>query len=145
MVREPALHVAEKLEHLLPLAMSVLFSNSEDPMAATSVGQLRIIRQLVGGPKSPSRIAEVLNLTPGAVTQHVTRLKAAGLVTDEADSHDRRLKIVKLTADGKHKMDRRAILRSESAVRVLSRLSQETRERLVICLEEVIRVAQEAT
>lgn len=50
-------------------------------------------------PITPRRLAEELDVTPGAVTQLVDRLRADGIVEQHPHPDDARSRIVRLTAD----------------------------------------------
>lgn len=50
-------------------------------------------------PITPSRLAEELDVTPGAVTQLVERLRADGILEQHPHPDDARSRIVRLTAD----------------------------------------------
>src|SRR5213594_3064971 len=52
------------------------------------------------GPQPVNEIGRRIELTSGAITTAVDRLESRGLVTREADAHDRRARIVRLTARG---------------------------------------------
>src|SRR5881397_3910299 len=53
------------------------------------------------GPQPVNEIGLRIELTSGAITTAVDRLESRGLVTREADAHDRRARIVRLTPRGK--------------------------------------------
>src|SRR5438093_7756496 len=54
------------------------------------------------GPQPVNEIGRRIELTSGAITTAVDRLESRGLVTREAHETDRRARIVRLTARGKH-------------------------------------------
>jgi DNA-binding MarR family transcriptional regulator len=56
------------------------------------------------GPTRPSDLWKLFNLTPGAITYRVDRLVEMGLVERSGDSSDRRLVLLRLTAQGEAKV-----------------------------------------
>lgn len=55
-------------------------------------------------PITPSRLAEELDVTPGAVTQLVDRLRADGILEQHPHPDDARSRIVRLTADAEREV-----------------------------------------
>ena len=49
--------------------------------------RIEIIERLKSGPKTVNALAEMLGVTPSAVSQHLRVLKAAGLVTNERQGY----------------------------------------------------------
>ena len=49
---------------------------------------------------TPGRLAKAFQVTPGAITNTLGKLKAKHLITVEADAHSARRKIVRITAEG---------------------------------------------
>jgi DNA-binding MarR family transcriptional regulator len=90
-----------------------------------------------------SDIGDDLGITAAAASQMVDRLVQQGLLDRESDSHDRRVKRVTLTAEG------RALVRSgvEARVRWLRDLEAtippEQRERIVLSLQTLTDAAAE--
>jgi len=61
---------------------------------------VRLLRRLVGGPRSISELAELASIDAPAATVAVNELERRNLVTRRIDPDNRRRKIVSLTADG---------------------------------------------
>lgn len=82
-------------------------------------------------------LAEILNVTPGAVTQFVDGLVDMGLVRREEDTRDRRIIRIKLTGRARSKLEefRKGYL--ASANRVFDILSDEEIRELVRILAKV--------
>ena len=132
---------ATTLEGLLPQAMTVLFqSNEDDPLRHHTVGQVRLMRTLMGGKRSASELSQSLNLSPSSLTQMASRMIAAGLVAKELDPADRRVRMLSLTAQGRSLMEKRQQTRARAAARVLSRLSPERRQALIGLIVEVASI-----
>ena len=66
---------------------------------AVGLPQVRILFRIASKPEGVSvkELAEVLSVTPGAVTQFIDALVEKGLVRREEDRNDRRLLRIKLT------------------------------------------------
>ncbi len=62
--------------------------------------QLKVLRELRGGPLSMSQIAQLLGVTNAAVTGIADRLEKKGLVQRVQDPTDRRVVCVQLTPEG---------------------------------------------
>lgn len=54
---------------------------------------------------SPGRLLRETLVTSGTMTNRIDRLSVKGLVTREPDPHDRRGVIVRLSGEGKHRVD----------------------------------------
>ncbi len=83
---------------------------------------------------TPTELSRATLLTPGAMTNRVDRLEAAGLVRREAEPNDRRGVRVVLTKTGLKLVDRAIEVRfeeAESAVSALSSKDGKTLERLL--------------
>lgn len=59
-----------------------------------------------GGPRPASRLAEIEQVSPPAITKLVTALEGAGLVRRERSGTDRRVVLVAATADGRRLIER---------------------------------------
>ena len=79
------------------------------------------------GPQPVNEIGRRIELTSGAITTAVDRLASRGLVTREADTSDRRARIVRLTARGQEEavkvfgVHKRAMDRAASGLRAAER------------------------
>ncbi len=83
---------------------------------------------------TPTELSRATFLTPGAMTNRVDRLEAAGLVRREAEPNDRRGVRVVLTKTGLELVDRAIEVRfeeAESAAKTLSSKDGKTLERLL--------------
>lgn len=58
-----------------------------------------------GQPLPPKELAKKLSLTPGAVSQLLESLSAAGMIERSHSATDRRVQYVSLSQDGKHRLD----------------------------------------
>jgi len=59
-----------------------------------------------GGPRSVTRLAEIEQVTPPAITKLVTALEADGLVARNRSADDRRMVMVAATEGGRHLLER---------------------------------------
>lgn len=130
------------LEQLLPRTNQVLYHRADDPFRTLSVNQLRLIRAIAEGPCPPGRIAELLGVSPSAVTQIVARLKDAGLVVDQSASLDRRMKLVELSPEGRKLLDERSEGRIASSRPILSELDGSTLAHLADILRQIVDLAE---
>jgi DNA-binding MarR family transcriptional regulator len=99
---------------------------------------LAMIRAL--GPKSPSELNVALIQSTGGITNTLTRLEKAGLVTRGRDSDDRRGVIVKLTAAGRREADRTMALAGQAMHARASLLTARQRDRANRVLDELIAI-----
>ena len=120
--------------------MQALFSGLDDPLTHFPIGQLKIVRQLEAGPKTPTQLAQNLKLTMGAVSQLVTRLRASGFVEEQIDESDRRSKKLALSPMGREMMETRSVRRAGRAAEVLSKISEEDQQILINTLKMIIEV-----
>lgn len=127
----------ERLEVLYPKLGTILFGG-EDPLGHLSLGHLRILRALDEAPQTPGKLAQQLRLTPGAISQHLTRLKAANLVEDRRSPEDGRSKIVGLTPEGAKVLSDRRSTRVKRAQRALKKVSPEEIEEFLRLVSLII-------
>jgi DNA-binding MarR family transcriptional regulator len=89
-----------------------------DPdLQATGLAVLRLVA--VQGPVRATEVTRLLDLDKGMVSRQVSRLEAAGLVVREADPEDGRAHLLRLTDEGRTRVE--AIVerqRAEFAVRL---------------------------
>ena len=86
----------------------------------------------------PSRLARLVVLTTGAITNRIDRLEARGLVRREPDPRDRRAVRVCLTADGLELAEQAMHLRSEVTTAAVRSLSEEERKVLAHLLRKLM-------
>ncbi len=130
---------ARDLERLLPAVIQSLFGGAEDPLESIPIGQLRMIRHLESGPKTPTQLANMLGLTMGAISQLAQRLRSAEILEEQIDEHDRRSKTFALSARGQELMERRAAARVLKADAILSAVPVDVQQSLITGLEAVLR------
>lgn len=81
-------------------------------------------------------IGQIVSLTSGSITTAVDRLQTRGLVERQDSSHDRRIKMVALTSDGK-KLIRTAFQKHERDMNLLAdELSENERTALLKLLKK---------
>jgi DNA-binding MarR family transcriptional regulator len=105
-----------------------------------TVAEWVVLRSLLTADKNshPSRLAETLGLTRGAVSKLVDRLVAKKLVTTREERQDRRFQTVQLTAAGKKLVPELAALADANDAEFFSHLTSKERARLVATLQEII-------
>ena len=129
---------ASRLEALMPQVMGVLFrSDEQDPLRHHSLAQVRLMRTLLSGSKTAGELSHSLHLSPSSLTQMTSRMILAGLVTKELDQHDRRVRKLSLTEPGRNLMEGRQSMRARAAAKMLDKMDQNKRERLLSLLEEI--------
>lgn len=133
---------AEMLESLLPCAIRAISPPADqDPLGHLPLGQLRVLRALAEGPRSASEVAGELRLSLSALSQLIQRLLDAKLVEKRGHPHDRRIKILSLTSTGEILMRKRHEIRVCLAQKLLSQVSPEMRDSLLVSLEQLIAQA----
>lgn len=80
--------------------------------------------------RSPTQLSQALLLTSGGLTKLLDRLEAAGLIQREPDPTDRRGLLVRLSPDGKARLDEAMNAHLENEERLLADISPEDREDL---------------
>lgn len=85
---------------------------------------------------SPGDLAATTMVTSGAVSKRVDRLESAGLVTRERCSHDGRARLVRLTPEGRERIDRAVEAHLEGEHRLLGPLSESERAHLAAILQK---------
>jgi MarR family transcriptional regulator, lower aerobic nicotinate degradation pathway regulator len=108
-----------------------------------TVAEWVLLRVLYGDePSAPSRVAEAMGFTRGAVTKLADRLIAKNLVVREADLRDGRAQTLALTAKGRRLTPRLAALADQNDAECFGQLSgQEMRSLRKILEETVARLA----
>lgn len=119
-------------------------SASDDGLALWQFKTLLLLRRL--GPPyeaSPSCLAEMLDLTRGAVTSRLTWLEDLGLVEREHVQSDRRRVTVRPTRAGHDAVERVAGLMEAREAGVLVALDTDEREQLASLLRKVLLALEE--
>lgn len=104
-----------------------------------------VLRLLQAEPKrhlSPSRLAERIVRTTGAVTKLVDRLESAGLVERRRDEHDGRAVHVRLTAAGNRLANAASRSYSAGRERVLTRLTEFEIQATMASLDRLIELLE---
>lgn len=101
--------------------------------------QQRALRAVGQEPIRPARLAELLRITPRAVTDVVDALVGAQFVTREQDPGDRRAQIVTITDAGRAELKVSEGHRHEAARRVFAGLEVGEAEQLAETLAKVLR------
>lgn len=128
-MEELALRLAGDLEQVLGLFRSLVQPSELSMTAGATLASLQR-----NGPSRLTVLAVREGVTQPAMTQLVSRLQDAGLVTREADPADGRVVQVGITDEGKATLARRRARRADGLVGVLARLSAEHRAALAAAL-----------
>lgn len=132
---------AAELEELLPQVMRSLFALDPDhPLAEMPLAQIRVCTLLLGGPCTCSALADMLRISPSAVSQLADRLERAGMVERVHEQEDRRVKHLRLTRTGENLMLSRRRIRREHAAAALSRLTPQARNTVLDALRFLLDV-----
>lgn len=104
-----------------------------------TVAEWALMRVLYGSePIAPSRLAEIMGLTRGAVTKLANRLVGKGLIVREASADDGRAQTLALTATGAAFVPELAALADQNEVECFSHLSGEERQVLERTLRDTV-------
>jgi DNA-binding MarR family transcriptional regulator len=108
---------------------------AEDVTAAEWV----LMRMLYDKPPiPPSRVAELMGFTRGAISKLADRLIAKGFVVREADARDGRAQTLALTAKGRRTTPRLAALADRNEAECFGHLSKQDERALRRILEETV-------
>ena len=111
-----------------------------------TVAEWVLMRVLFDGAAAPSRVAETMGFTRGAVTKLADRLIARDLVVREADPRDGRARTLALTAKGRRLTPKLAALADRNDAECFGHLSDGDRRFLRQILEETVaRLALDVT
>lgn len=86
---------------------------------------------------NPSRVADLIGMTRGAVSKLVERLSGKGLVACRADRGDRRFQTVALSASGRKLVPTLAALADQNDREFFGHLNQQEQERLLVVLKNI--------
>lgn len=105
-----------------------------------TVAEWVMMRSLYGsGPLAPSRLAEAMGMTRGAVTRLADRLIGKALVNRTADPDDGRAQTLALTPAGERLVPRLAALADRNDAEFFGSLSAGERETLERLLKRLVR------
>jgi len=135
-VEELALRLAGDLEQVLGLFRSLVQPSALSMTAGATLSTLER-----NGPCRLTALAAREGVTQPAMTQLVSRLQDAGLVSREADPADGRVVRVSITEAGKTMLARRRAKRADGLAGVLARLSAEHRVALANALPALDELA----
>jgi DNA-binding MarR family transcriptional regulator len=105
---------------------------------SVSVAEWVLMRLLYGGAAAPSRVAEAMGFTRGAVTKLADRLIARDLVFREADPKDGRAQTLALTAKGRRLTPKLAALGDQNDGECFAHLGDRDRRLLRQILEDTV-------
>jgi len=90
----------------------------------------------------PSQISGFMLMTSGGLTKVLTRLSAEGLVERVADAHDKRIKMVKLTAKGKQIIEEAMVQLQARHTQTMQHFDQDEAQQLEYLLEKLVKVME---
>jgi DNA-binding MarR family transcriptional regulator len=93
-------------------------------------GELKILLRLARGARSQGRLAKVLLVSTGTMTNQLDKLEGAGLIVRTPDPADRRGKIVEMTAKGRSVLDTYVNVQAKRERQLLSGLDEAEKEQL---------------
>ncbi len=91
----------------------------------------------------PSRLADELGLSRGALSARLSPLEDTGLITRSVDPHDRRKVHVRLTAKGKRAFDRHGQHEGRDEAWLLDHLTRAGQQRLADLLRTLVLAIEE--
>jgi DNA-binding MarR family transcriptional regulator len=106
-----------------------------------TVAEWALLRVAFDEPMAPSRIADRMGLTRGAVTKLADRLIAKGLIRREASREDGRAQTLTLTSQGRGFVPRLAALADANDAACFAHLPDADREALARILKDMVRQA----
>lgn len=104
--------------------------------------QSRALHIIAQSPVRPARLADILSVTPRAVTDVVDGLITEGLVEVSPDPADRRAKIISITDSGAEHLEQARLARAEISEELFSVLDKQQQETLRSMLHSVVHAAQ---
>lgn len=106
-----------------------------------TVAEWVVMRELYGRDSSaPSRLADKLNLTRGAISKLAERLIAKGLVMRAPDEDDGRAHTLTLTAKGRGLIPQLAALADQNDAEFFDHLSAQERATIERVLKEIVKI-----
>lgn len=129
---------------LLHSLLRELTTGSNDPAVELPLAQLRVCGVLRDGPQSISAISRELGVSLPAITQIADRLERAKLVRRVAEDNDRRVRCLRLTAQGENLLQLHDDERIQRATATLKQLTPKAREETAAALAMLARAAAEA-
>jgi DNA-binding MarR family transcriptional regulator len=114
----------------------------EHDLAFTEYSVLRLLQRAAGHHLAPSRLAEEVVCTTGAMTKVVDRLERAGLVTRSPDPGDRRRVLVRLTRNGDRRANAAAATYRAGRERVLARFPEREARGIARSLDRLLEALE---
>lgn len=136
---------AARIASLLPRLMRQCFTLAEDDPAMELPGaQLRVCSILRDGPRTMSSLSRELGISVSAITQMADRLERTGIAERVAETEDRRVRSLQLTAHGVTLMRDRHERRIGHIQNLLSRMSSHERDEAAHALQRLVEAGQTA-
>jgi DNA-binding MarR family transcriptional regulator len=119
--------------------VSHAFSRKVEERGVT-VAEWVVLRQLLEmGETAPSRLADDLGMTRGAISKLVERLVEKGMIRREESGTDRRSHLISLTSSGYELVPTLAALADRNDAEFFGHLTPEQKDELVKLLKEIVR------
>ena len=136
---------AEQIASLLPRLMRQCFTLADDDPAMELPGaQLRVCSILRGGPQTMSALSRELGISLSAITQIADRLERTGIAERVAETEDRRVRSLQLTAHGMLVMGDRHERRVRRVQDLLSRMPSDARDGAIRALQALLDAGRSA-
>ncbi len=143
-MQDDTLHAqAALIESLLPQLARRLFPLAQGhPVTELPQAQRRVCNILQGGPRTLTSLSEELGISVSATTQIADRLERADLVERVADTLDRRIRYLRLTAHGDELMRIYRQGRVQQVTKALALVPPEMRESVLEGVCALLEAAQ---
>jgi DNA-binding MarR family transcriptional regulator len=119
--------------------VSHAFARKVEAKGVTVAEWVLLRTMLDAGITNPSKLADTVGMTRGAVSKLIERLSRKKLAVRASSQRDRRYQTVKLTAAGKRLVPILAQLADENDREFFGHLKQTERTRLVSLLQDIVR------
>ena len=127
---------------ILPRLMRRLFViYADDPAMELPMAQMRVCSLLYDGSQSMSALSRELGISHSAITQIADRLERSHMVERVSETEDRRVKTLRLTAEGREAMRLRRERRKRRVSEVLGCLDPDSRRAVLEALNMLLDAA----
>lgn len=120
--------------------VSAAFADKLWEKAKIAVAEWVVLRMLYDGPHAPSRLAERMGLTRGAITKLAGKLIKRRLISRAADAEDGRAQILSVTARGRELVLELAVLADRNDSEFFDQLPVRERQALKHLLLKIVSV-----
>ncbi|MBX6353534.1 MAG: MarR family transcriptional regulator [Thermoflavifilum sp.] len=137
-------HRARQLDELMARLHRLMTVKSDHASLGLTASQVFILRYLDRcDVAKASDIARVSGLSPGAVTQVCDELVRQGLVQRERSTDDRRVVHIRITGQGRDKLEQIRKLRMERMKGILDKLDPDDLDHFLRTMHRIIDIVEE--